>query len=162
VVVVLAAMADQEAQTPEEVVEARGVILVLGVWAEIPTIQQVMTALVVAVLVVLGVILQGSMVMAVAVLGYWAKAQVEPAQIMLAVVADLEVIPAAILLAVTLVVGVVTAVVELGLTVVLAVAEALVLVARFASFGPEYTDNSRQQTPATYECVGSYCYCYWG
>ena len=146
-------------QTPETVAAARVVILVLAALVEAPITQQVMTVLVAAALAVLGVILQDSTVMVVAVLGYWAKAQVEPEQVTLGAAADRAEITAAVLLAATLAVAVAMAVVGLELTVVLEVAEVLVLAARFASFGPEHTDNSQVRIPATYECAGSYCYC---
>jgi hypothetical protein len=29
----------------------------------------------------------------------------------------------------------------------------------YVLFGPEPQEHSHQQTPATYECAGSYCYC---
>ncbi len=45
------------------------------------------------------------------------------------------------------------------LTVVMAVP--LVLVQSVLS-GPVTQEHSHLQTPATYECAGSFCYCYWG
>ena len=45
------------------------------------------------------------------------------------------------------------------LTVVMAVP---LVLAQSVLSGPVTQEHSHQQTPATYECAGSYCYCCWG